>query len=241
MIDVKAKKELTKLLLVISSILFGIYCFVLAPLYTYVSTNVILYMSVLPQILALLLDAVDILSYAVCFSIIIYSVFLLSLKKSTAVICSYICLLFMKYSSNFVMSMIVSGDAFNFDDMTLAILPFFFDVIILAIILAVSHRQIAKYNERKALRACEEVYPFKALLSLQNPLLSSAFVFALIMSVVKILPRIRYDILLGAPTSLSEVLWMCIYYLGDVLSGVIIYTVAIFVFTKLCKKYGTNL
>ncbi len=81
-----------------------------------------------------------------------------------------------------------------------------------------------------------EVLPLKNLFDLKNPLLCSAFKMSLVIVGVKLISRILNDIQMGAPTTLPQVLVMIVYYLSDIIYGVIAYFMAMFVFSYAYDK-----
>ncbi len=81
-----------------------------------------------------------------------------------------------------------------------------------------------------------QILPFKKMFDLGNPLLRSAFKMSLVIVGVKLISRILNDIQMGAPTSLPQVLVMIVYYLSDIIYGVIAYFMAMFVFTYAYDK-----
>jgi len=74
-IVLKNKKRLLRILIVSCTVLFSLYCFVLAPLYTHMCADIVFAVTVLPEILKFIIEIVDIIAYAVCFAAIIYSIY----------------------------------------------------------------------------------------------------------------------------------------------------------------------
>ena len=73
-------KRLLRTLVATATLLFSLYCFILAPLYTYMSADVLFSVTVIPEIIKIIMDIIDVLSYSLCFSTIIYSPALTSLS-----------------------------------------------------------------------------------------------------------------------------------------------------------------
>ena len=68
-----------------------------------------------------------------------------------------------------------------------------------------------------------EYLPLKKIYSKGNPLQISAIFAGLVLSAVKVLSRIIYDVFYGLPESLIEVLSMILFYASDMLVSVIAY------------------
>jgi hypothetical protein len=243
----KTQSRLIRLLIISSAVLYSLYCFILAPIYTYICSDIVFSVTIVPEILSFILDIVDIIAYAVCFSIIIYSVYRFDLKPSVRIIVTVCAALFLKYTANFIMTIVVDG-ALNLNDITSIVIYFVLDVIWLTAITLISNRIIAKHKKKRdvtnkaavsisaKLDDSYNVFPFKKLFDLSNPLQTSALVMGAIMGGVHMLTRIIYDLFYGLPTSLSDAMWMVTYYLSDVVSGFIMYTVALFIFMRLNSK-----
>ena len=111
----------------------------------------------------------------------------------------------------------------------------------MSVIVFISNR-IFKAHYQNGSKAIAEVplLPFKRLFDLSNPLLASAFASGAVMALAKIATRVIYDIYVGLPSSLVDLLWMVVYYLLDVFTGLVIYAVSVICFTKIYEKTGTD-
>ncbi len=81
-----------------------------------------------------------------------------------------------------------------------------------------------------------EILPFKRMFDLKNPLLRSAFKMSLVIVGVKIVSRILNDIQMGAPINALQVVVMVLYYLSDVIYGVVAYFMAMLIFSYAYDK-----
>lgn len=250
----KIKKRLARTLAIWTAILFSAYCFILAPLYTYMSSDIIFAVTVIPEILDFIMGVVDVVAYAICFSIITYSIFKLSFKASGSIMAVFCAAVFLKYSANLIVTLI-TDKTISYNDIASVLLFFSLDVILMFIIASISNSIIKKYYEKRSIIAkasaqlgtpCEnstDTFLFKKTFSKDNPLQLSALIFSAIMSLVKISTRIIYDLFIGLPDSLPETMWMITYYLSDLLIIVIMYVVALFVFmcqNELDRQKGTE-
>ena len=77
--------------------------------------------------------------------------------------------------------------------------------------------------------------PAKKIYSKKNALQVSALCAGGILSAVKIVSRIIYDIDYGAPESLIEVCSMVLFYSLDVLVAIISYVIIIVVLAMICR------
>ena len=227
-IRIKNKKRLSRILITSCAVLFSLYCFVLAPLYTYMCADIIYAVTVLPEILDFLISVVDLIAYSICFSTIIYSIYHYKLRGSKKIIATVSIAMLLKYVANFVMTIVTDGGII-LQDISSVVVFFLLDMIWLTIITFAANSTIKEYIDVPA-------FPFKKLFDLENPLGRSAFTMAMIMGGVHMATRIIYDVFYGLPSSFVDALWMAIYYFSDVVSAFVMYAIAIFYFMKLHDK-----
>ena len=249
--NITAKKRLLRILIVSCITLFSLYCFILAPLYTYLSSDVLFMDTIIPTLLDFVIGLVDILAYTVCFATVIYSIYLFSLKASKGFIITVAIAIFLKYTANFFMTLILDG-AIEINDISSVFIYYVLDMIWLTVITLATNKILRGYYERRAsvgkaaanlsikLGDEYEVFPFKKLIDKNNPLHRSALVMAILMGTVHMLTRIIYDLFIGLPTSLADALWMVTYYLSDIVSAFIMYVIALFLFMKYNDKYDSS-
>ncbi len=243
----RIKSRLFRLLLLTCIPLFSLYCFVLAPLYTYTCADIIYAVTVIPELLGFALDIVDILAYSACFSIVIYSVYRLSLRASFGIISTVCAAIFFKYTANLVMSFILDGAVIT-SDIPSVVIYFALDLVWLSVITAISNAIIKRYHKKRAELnkasllylskpdASSNAFPFKKFIDINNPLQLSALIMGAVMGGVHMGTRVIYDLFYGLPTSLADALWMITYYVSDIVSAVVMYAIALFIFMKLNDK-----
>ena len=79
------------------------------------------------------------------------------------------------------------------------------------------------------------LYPFKKNTAFCDPIKRAALGSAAIVSVIRVVGRLIYDVMLGAPTDIFDVLWMVLYYSVDLLIGVCGYFVVLYIITYLTR------
>ena len=72
----------------------------------------------------------------------------------------------------------------------------------------------------------QKILPFAKLFDWNNPLQRSSAKMSMVIFAIKVFTRLINDITYGAPASLGEVLIMCVYYLSDMLYGIVAYLLA---------------
>ncbi len=81
----------------------------------------------------------------------------------------------------------------------------------------------------------QEVIPYKRAYTGENPIQKSALISAMIFSLALILSRVIYDINLGAPVEIAEVLQMFLGYTSDIACGIIMYALILIICHRAIK------
>lgn len=85
-----------------------------------------------------------------------------------------------------------------------------------------------------------EVIPYRSVCAGDNPVQKSALISALIFSLALILSRVIYDISLGAPSGIAEVIQMIIGYTSDIAGGIIMYAVILLICHRAIKPLQSS-
>ena len=217
--------------------------------YNIVCTNYVLYVSILPDILVVLIDLFEVALFAAGFSIIIFSLFM---KLPTVrLLLIYTASMLLRRAFDLCGALIL-GNALSVDDIVYNLLYFALDVAMGTAVFLISRARAKKHHIKLALNSKKDalfsndeitadpdtasVYPFKKIYSKENPPQVCALSASIILSAVKIISRIIYDIGYGAP-SLSEIPVMIIYYSSDILIGIILYAALTVGMNILFKQY----
>lgn len=222
------------------ALLYIIYALALAPLYSSVSSDIMFKDTPLPFALRILLDITDVLVFAAAFASITYACFRFSVGRAVLFSVIYLGLTVFRHALSFVMEF-VDSSYIGLEDWISFGIYFAAEILIVTVVLFIAVYQRGKYGRflnaaRLSPKNAEPLLPFKKVYSKDNPLQICLLMQALLISAMKMLTRIISDIIYGAPTSVSEALVMVIYYLSDVLNGVIFYAAVYFIFDKISKK-----
>ena len=225
--------------------LYAIFSFGLTLPLQYANTDIVLYESVLPEALGILIELTEILIYAFAFSLLIGATFFgYSLRSVLGLsgILSAACLF--RRLCDLAGILIVFQEIDVAEDLIPCITYLLMDLILIWVIIWLIRRRYARYMRKKALKAfiekssslfddqaphttnISEYYPFQKIYSNKNPIQVCLLIIAVIRSAVKILSRVIYDIDYGAPEGIGEILTMAVYYCSDLLIGIIFYAVA---------------
>jgi len=210
------RKRLFIYLIISVSVLFTLISLVLSPIISTVSSNIIYKNTLLPDVLILLTDILNLIALSVCSAIIIYSIVKLGMSASSTLIVTYITAVFLKYSVDMAISYLLFN-TIDISVITSYVVAFLIDFLIILLIAFFSYRASRKGKS----------------------MMVTAIISAILLSLFKVVSRVIYDISYGAPTDLTDFLWMVIYYTSDILVGVAFAGISLVIFKFLNKKKKT--
>ncbi|MBQ8207321.1 MAG: hypothetical protein IJZ89_01140 [Clostridia bacterium] len=204
-------KALLKRNIIFAAVLAGlyiIYMFVLTPIYSEICADIIYSEGALPYVLEIALEICQLLIWCHLFSHIISCFFFTVCKKekfSVFIFVSAFILTALRYFAVPIITLTVySADAAQlFSD---AIYYFLFDIAQMAVVSIVSLLILNRKNTDS-----------------HKPIIKISAVSAFLITAVRIIMRIRFDIFYGAPESAAEIILMVIYYATDIFYGLIAY------------------
>ena len=215
--------------------------------YNYCNTDIILYTSVLPEVLKILIDLLEIGIYAICFSIFLFSPFCRHENApSLSLLFVYMGAFTFRRICDLIGVLILYGSLDSLD-FTYAMVYVLLDVILALVVFfqarsganryyraqAQSLRTDALFADTELRLSTEGIHPFCKIFDKTNPLQRSVLINTIILVGIKVLSRLVFDIDYGAPEDFGEVLIMAVYYLSDLLLAVIFYALSIVVLNKL--------
>lgn len=242
-LEQKIRKHYLLAMAISCMVLYALSVFVVAPLYASLSNNVIYKSSWIIYVPEFALELLELAVYTVAFAFFAYANHILYTKKATPFLLIYILLLIFRRAAAIGMGILSYGSLDIFElqsslwyivlDMITAGIVFFFAA------RKASHYQAAcltiqKLRDRLSEPTEEPVlYPFSSSFSKSNSLQVCAAFTAGFLTLEKIVSRIIFDAFYGAPADFSEVLVMAIYYLTDILMGLLIYIGMLWLFGRM--------
>ena len=226
-------KRMRNFLILFCGILFILSSVILKPIYTTLYSNIIFSESFLLLLLEFLLDICDIFIYSSAFAIVSYSVFFAHAKASRLLIITYLALALIKNIIDIVMTVFLYGSIDSSDIFSVI----FYIAAEAALLLAVYFT--ARFFKNRSENS--DPLPFKKLFDSSNPIQITAIISAAILSAIKIISRIIFDIFYGLPESLFEVCSMVLFYTADILIAALAYAMIIFVIKMLHNNIQKNI
>ena len=222
-------------------------CVLISPLYMKLNADVLFSDSAIIHILDYSMDFLDIVAFSVSYSLIIFSVLLLSRKTARFIVLLYTLAFALQIPLKIIMNIPLNGSLGSVEEIIIDIIYlsiyfilFMLQLLAVYLFAATDTNKYLRYMEfskkkasKKNLPSPEEysVMPLKRFFHKINPLQRSALKMSLLIFFIRLISRVINDISYGAPQSMGEVLIMVVYYLSDALYGIVAYIVALLVFS----------
>ena len=221
------KKKMRRNIAITALVFFSLYL-ALSIVYDLVYSNIVLSITLLPTVISAAVSICDIATYAVCFSLLLYSIYLTGVKASLSLVYIYCGALLAKQLANIALHILVFKTAPYITDYVYVLMIWGLEVILATAVVFVIKISLAK-QEGKTVE-------FTKLFSTANPLQVTSLAIAILLSATKLVQRLIYDFSYGAPTGISEILWMLSAYLSDILIFVIVYLICNFTIKYIYNK-----
>lgn len=251
----KAKRLFTLTLLLLCLLPILLDTIVITPLYVNLENDVAFSSSFLPTTVYYCREIIELLSFLVAYSIIIFAMFFTSKAQVKAVMLFYTLVHIAKIPLKLVMNIFIYGSLGSVEEIMIDLIYltvyFLLDMLQLLSVYLFTARESNRYFKHIAFmtvkckkRNAEHAkvnYPTITLniskfYSKYNPLQRSALKMSILILAIKLLSRLLNDIAYGLPISFGEVMVMLLYYLSDILYGLAAYVTALLLFSCFYEK-----
>ena len=210
----------------------------LVPTYTSLNADVVFKDSFIKVLIKYVQDFFDLFAFSVSYAMIIFSMLILDIKHTRMTVVFYTVLFFLQIPIKLLVNSIIYGSLGNDTEILIDIIYLFIyfalQMLQLLIIYLFSRSDSTKFkiyvdsldSPKKISEEPKKILPFAKLFDWNNPLQRSSAKMSMFIFGIKIFTRIINDIIYGAPDSVGEVLIMCVYYLSDILYGIVAYLLA---------------
>jgi hypothetical protein len=241
----KTKKQLNLTLLAVYAATVILVSFILGPIYSKLDSNTLTQGSIWTVMIYYVLKIITFIHYPLVISLTVYSVYRFTLGGNKAILAISLAGTLVRYSIDTIVNLF--SDALTSVSLLATVIYTLIDFVIIFVTAIISENLITTRLESdriqaKASRALdleyeEKVYlPFPSLLDLKNPVLLSAFIGSACSTAIQIISRIRYDVIFGAPQSITDGIGMVLAYLGDVVLGVVTFLAIAFLLLSYIPK-----
>ena len=239
------------LMTVFCAVMFSITSLILSPIYVLVSSDITLYVTVLPTVIEIVLELCETLTFALCYSLVIFTASVKKFSNAAGVCGIYVAASVIRRSFDLAISALTYG-SIDSTDITNVVVYVTLETAQIAITLAASMIFCAKRNKKETQQIsgrdddlCNTYgLDFNKVYDRENPMMSSALVGGIMLSSLKIGMRINYDRkyikVFGTPSGISEILTMVVYYMSDILVSAIFYALCWLILSKLLKRFGND-
>ncbi len=249
-ISKKSHKQLIRTVWLFAFLPTALCVFLVVPLSILAQSNVVYADTVIPFLLEILTLLLTVVPYAVCFPCIALKILADGLKTAWGMIGIYAGNVFFHYLANFGVTALMDGS------LPIGSIPYLLvyivsDLLMLAFVLLFTVICTKKYRRRRAdmLAAASRLgrrpeekplLPITALFARNNPLQSSLLFIGIVAAAFRVISRLFYDLYIGLPTSVVDLLWIIISYTLDLLIGFSVYFVAILVVNRFFASQQTD-
>ncbi len=204
----------------ILSLLYIVDFGVLTPIYSNVCSDILYLDSYLPFILELVMEILRLVIWCYIFSVSLFAICQNISEIKKAVFISTPIIAFLRYIIPLIINAVLYNIPLNGEDMSYAFLNFVFDMIQITLIWIFA----TALNNRKKQTG------------IRKSIKISACFGAALISLVRIIIRITFDVSYGAPESAAEIGLMALYYLSDIFYGLMLYFLTVIAVGLLSKK-----
>ena len=212
------------------------------------SSNIIYAGTMLSEITDFLYLGIEILAFYIAYGYAIYILFANGTKRALHYAGLYAIIAGARYVVLFLLNWLAFG--LQVEDMLfqalISLWGLVLELIQYAAMFLIAYLLIRRYNriydvmsegavqlKQQPVERSRLIFPYRRVALKNDPLRFSACLIALTFGGIRVMSRIRYDIIFGAPGSLTDLLWMIVYYTMDVAIGVAAYFVMLYIVRRL--------
>ena len=244
----KAARLFTLLMLCLCLLPLTVNCAALTPLRTVLSANVLYADSIIMEVLDYLMALLEIVAFAVTFSIVIFSIFLGSARITANAVIIFAVSLLLHLPISILMNIPIYGTVGTVDEIIASCFSklayVLFCLIHLLIVYFVAtymrNRFLIPTRRRKKLGMKDvsdvQLLPVKQIYDSKNPLQAAAVSMCIVVVALKLLLHLVGDIYMGFPSELGGIISLTVSYLVDVAYGFVAYIIALLIFSLAYDK-----
>jgi len=218
--DLCRKQKLTKGFLLSLCGISLFYAAVCTPVFHMLSSDILLQNSMYPLLLDFLMQFLNYLFYWVAFAFLLYTYFRFDVEKFRSFLWIYALVVVLRYLANLIAGFCMIERPMWEDFLTMYLPYLLLDILLdlaqmgaLIWILRSVKRRGTMQARRKGGELLLTNLPISGMFDFKNPISRSAFFASSIPAFVQLVSQIIFDLFYGAPTGLSDLLWMIFYYL----------------------------
>ncbi len=230
--EIETKKKIERYggLLMLAMTCF--FIFICTPVYVLASSNIMISTTIFPVLWDFVQDAAHYLYYWIAFGFLIYLVARYSIKSTGFLALVYAGCSFLKYFLSLLLVNLINSDwtSMNYHLYYVSV-DVFGDLVLLGIAFLITYLLLHRKREEKNIN-----FDFSGTFQVSNLVLRCALLISIVLMLGRLGSRIIFDLDNGAPRGIADLLGMILYYLGDVISGLVGYLLMFLILSKLHLK-----
>ncbi len=243
---------LTVLLVVLRSCL-------LSPLHSQIREDINFMYSAFPIILSSIINLFEILYLALLSALTVSAMYIKHkyINSPFTLYIAIISIVFSQHILNLLVSSIIDGYIDLIFDVVSIIVLILIDIAILFIVAVIANKNFKKHFERvyklkKAAKYLDSIetdendgiIPFEGFMKIGHIVVQPLFIGAVLSASLLLLQRLSIDIMLGAPSTLFEIIDIIVSYFTDIIFGLVAYATSYFaasyIFVRLTSDQNNN-
>lgn len=208
------------------------FIFICTPVYVLASSNVMISTTIFPVLWDFVQDAAHYLYYWIAFAFLIYLFARCSIKSTGFLALVYAGCSFLKYFLSLLLVNLINSDwtSMNYHLYYVSV-DVFGDLVLLAIAFLICYLLLHRKREEKNIG-----FDFSGMFQVSNLVLRCALLISIVLMIGRLGSRVIFDLDDGAPRGIADLLGMILYYLGDIVSGLVGYLLMFLILSKLHLK-----
>ena len=222
---------------------YAVCCFLLSPVLSILTEDVVFADTILPMLVDVVKDAIEIAAVSMCYAAIIFSVYCFGARSAFKIAIVFFIATFFKYTANITIGWMLGGGVSELWAWDIVNIVFYtlLESAQIVILFFISKGIIEAYQKKAAAIEINKsilaeksntegnILPFKQIYDRNNCLMRSALICGIVTAVVKSIGMLLDDLWLiiafGAPKELVTVLKMLLNYVSGIIPGALCYFV----------------
>ncbi len=206
----------------------SLFCaLVCTPISIWSASDVLIKRSIFPQLWDFVQSVLQFAFYWGAFSFLIYLSAEYGLHNNRKFIRTYVLCASARYLLSLLVGFLMGGWSSIFENLLYMLLDIALDCLQLLIVVWMISKWIGKERLKRGAEISDRFFNFKL------PTQKALFFAVLLPNAIRILSRIRYDIFIGAPQGLFDLIGIIVFYLFDILIFFIAYLLALMLVGRL--------
>ena len=208
------------------------FIFICTPVYVLASSNVMISTTIFPVLWDFVQDAAHYLYYWIAFAFLIYLFARCSIKSTGFLALVYAGCSFLKYFLSLLLVNLINSDwtSMNYHLYYVSV-DVLGDLVLLGVAFLICYLLLHRKREEKNIG-----FDFSGMFQVSNLVLRCALLISIVLMIGRLGSRVIFDLDDGAPRGIADLLGMILYYLGDIVSGLVGYLLMFLILSKLHLK-----